>query len=134
MHKVVVNPQILRNFKTTQDQVEGKVSHEYEEWIMQDQVIFIWLLYSEVVLPQVLPCKHVFEVWDRIHKYFNAHMKARVYQLRVELKSIKKGNSYITEFVMHVKAIVNSLLVVGDIISEQIPFLLDSPRSIIRFL
>lgn len=71
------------------------------------------------MLPQVLSCKHAFEVWDRIHKYFNAHMKARVHQLCVELKSIKKGNSNITEFVMHVKAKVNSLLVVGDIIYEQ---------------
>lgn len=46
-------------------------------------------------------------------------MKAQVRQLRVELKYIKKGNISITEVVLRVKDIVNSLLTVGDIVSEQ---------------
>lgn len=46
-------------------------------------------------------------------------MKARVRHFRVELKSIKKGNSSITEYVLRVKAIANSLLSVGDVVSEQ---------------
>ncbi|KAI5447683.1 hypothetical protein KIW84_015223 [Lathyrus oleraceus] len=45
-------------------------------------------------------------------------MKARVRQLRVELKSTTKGNKSITEFVLRIKAIANSLLVVGDSIFE----------------
>lgn len=44
VHKVVVNPRIPEKFKTVQDQAEGKVSNEYEAWIMQDQTIFIWIL------------------------------------------------------------------------------------------
>lgn len=102
-----MNSQIPRNFKTTQDQAEGRVFEEYEEWIVRDQAIFIWLLstISEFVLPRVLLCKNAFEVWDRIHKYINAHVKARVRQFRVKLKSIKKGNSSIIEFVPRVNAI-----------------------------
>src|SRR3954468_23417458 len=46
-------------------------------------------------------------------------MKARVRQLRVELKSTKKGNRSITEFVLHIKAIAYSVLDVGDYITEQ---------------
>lgn len=46
-------------------------------------------------------------------------MKARVRQLQVEMKSIKKGNNSITKYVFRVKAIANSLLVVGDSVSEQ---------------
>lgn len=45
-------------------------------------------------------------------------MKARVYQLCVELKSIKKANSSINEYGLRVKAIANSLLAVGDVVSE----------------
>lgn len=105
----------------TQDQTEGKVSEEYEEWIVQDQDTFIWLLNTifESVLPCILSCNHAYEVWDKNHKYFNAHMKAQVRQLCVKLKSIKKGNSTITEYVLCVKAIANSLLVVGDIVYKQ---------------
>lgn len=78
--KVVVNPHILVKFKTPQDQLEGKIFDEYEEWIVHNQVVFIWLLSMifEFVLPRVLSCKHAFEVWDIIHKYFNAHIKACV--------------------------------------------------------
>lgn len=71
------------------------------------------------MLPRVLCCKHMFEAWDKIHKYFNSHMKARVRQLQLKLKSIKKCNNSFTEYVLHVKAIANSLLVVGDAILEQ---------------
>lgn len=42
-HKVVVNPRIPVEFKRTRDQLEGHISDKYEEWIVQDQVIFIWL-------------------------------------------------------------------------------------------
>ena len=79
------------------------------------------------MLPRVLSCKHAFEVWDKIHQYFNSQMKVRVHQLRVELKSTKKGNKSITEFLLRIKAIANSLLAVGDSISEQdqIDYILD---------
>lgn len=46
-------------------------------------------------------------------------MIARVCQLRVKLKSIKKGNSSIIEVVRCVKAIVNLLLALGDMASKQ---------------
>lgn len=39
--------------------------------------------------------------------------------MRVELKLMKKGNKPITEFVLRIKVIVNSLLVVGDLIIEK---------------
>lgn len=41
VHKVVVNPWVPQKFKMTQDQAEGNVYDEYEEWIVQDQIIFI---------------------------------------------------------------------------------------------
>ena len=54
-------------------------------------------------------------------------MKAQVRKLRVKLKPIKKGNSYITEYFLCVKAISNLLLVVGDVFPEpdQIDSILD---------
>lgn len=62
----MVNPQIAKKFKSEQDLIEGKVYDEYESWTAQDQTVFIWLLstISDFVLPRVLSCKDVFEVWD----------------------------------------------------------------------
>lgn len=46
-------------------------------------------------------------------------MKARVHQLYVELKMIKKGTQYISKFVLRIRSIVDSLLAIGDPISER---------------
>lgn len=46
-------------------------------------------------------------------------MKAHVRQLHIILKPIQKDTSSATEFVLRVKAIANSLLVVGDVVFEQ---------------
>lgn len=54
-----------------------------------------------------------------IHKFFNAQPKARVRQLRVELKSTEKRNKCTTLFVLRIKSITNSLIAVGDSILEQ---------------
>lgn len=69
MHKLVVNPRIPQKFKTGQDRLEGKISEEYKSWIVQDQIVFIWLLLAipKLILPRVLSCKHVFEFSDNIH-------------------------------------------------------------------
>lgn len=54
-------------------------------------------------------------------------MKATILQLRVYQKWANKGNHSIMEFVVRIKVIANSLLVIGDSISEQdqIDFILD---------
>lgn len=46
-------------------------------------------------------------------------MKARVYQLKAELKVTKKGNHSISEFVLHIRATADALLVTGEPISKR---------------
>lgn len=46
-------------------------------------------------------------------------MKAKVRQLKSELKNTKKGNHTINEYVLKLKAIVDSLIAVGASVSEQ---------------
>lgn len=38
---------------------------------------------------------------------------------KLVFKSIKKSNPSVTEFVLHIKVISNSFLVIGDVVSEQ---------------
>lgn len=121
VHKIVANPHIPPKFKTEQDHIDGNVYAEYEAWIVQDQVVLIWLFatISKSVLHCVLACKHAFVVWDKNYCYLNSHMKACVRQLLVELKSMKKGNKSLTEYVLSMQSIANSILAVGDSITEQ---------------
>ncbi|KAI5418245.1 hypothetical protein KIW84_042753 [Lathyrus oleraceus] len=74
VHKIVANPHIPPKFKTEQDHIDGNVYAEYEAWIVQDQVVFIWLFatISKSVLHCVLACKHAFEVWDKNYYCFHS--------------------------------------------------------------
>lgn len=46
-------------------------------------------------------------------------MKAKVRQFRSELKSTKKGSRSISEYLLRIKAIVDSLIAIGDSITYQ---------------
>ncbi|KAK2435547.1 hypothetical protein QL285_020595 [Trifolium repens] len=84
-------------------------------------MLFTWLLstISDGVLPRVLNCKHSHEVWDKIHKYFNSVLKSRARQLGSELKNTKKRARSVNKYLIRIKSIVNSLIAVGDVVSEQ---------------
>jgi histone deacetylase 1/2 len=112
LHRFVVNPEIPLQFASVADR---------QRWLFKDQTLFTWLLstISDSVLPRVLNCKHSYEVWETIHKYFNSVLKSRARQLRSELKNTKKLARSVNEYLLRIKSIVNSLIAVGDSISEQ---------------
>ncbi|GAU20748.1 hypothetical protein TSUD_231620 [Trifolium subterraneum] len=121
LHRFIVNPEIPLQFATVADRIDGKTSDEYRKWIFKDQTLFTWLLstISDVVLPRVVHCKHAHEVWDKIHKYFNSVLKSRIRQLKSELKNTKKLARPVSEYLLRIKSIVNSLIAMGEMITEQ---------------
>lgn len=121
LHRFVVNPEIPLQYANVADRLDDKNSDEYQQWLFKDQSLFTWLLstISDNVLPRVLSCKHSHEVWEKIHKYFNSVLKSRARQLRSELKNTKKLARSVNEYLLRIKSIVNSLIAVGDIVSEQ---------------
>lgn len=50
--------------------------------------------FSNVMLLRVLECRHVFQVWDTIHKHFNVRLHAKTRQLHAELKITKNHQIY----------------------------------------
>lgn len=121
LHRFVVNPIIPQKYASESNRVQDLVTEEYQRWIVQDQMLFTWLLssLSEAFLPRVLGCKHSYAVWDRVQKHFQLHMRAKVRQLHSELKCTKKGTKFVTEYVLRIKAIVDSLVAIGDSVNEQ---------------
>lgn len=121
LHRFVVSPIIPLKYSSEADRVLDQINPEYEKWLVQDQMLFSWLLssLSDVFLPRVLGCKHSWELWDKIHTHFHATMKAKVRQLRAELKSTKKGTKSVSKYVLRIKAIYDSLVSIGDSITEQ---------------
>lgn len=84
-------------------------------------MFFTWLLgyLSPSVLSIFIGCKQLCQVWEKIHKRFYSHLKARVHQLRSELKNTKKGNRSVSECLILIRAIIDSLQTIGDLVSEQ---------------
>ncbi|PNX84646.1 retrovirus-related Pol polyprotein from transposon TNT 1-94, partial [Trifolium pratense] len=95
LHRFIVNPEIPLQFASVADRLE------------------------DGVLPRVLSCKHSYEVWEKIHTYFNSILKSRARQHRSELKNTKKHSRTVNEYLLRIKSIVNSLIVIGDVVSER---------------
>jgi histone deacetylase 1/2 len=121
LHRFVVNPQIPAKYASKSDRDLDLISEAYDQWLVHDQMLFTWLLstLAESVLPRTINCRHSFQVWEQIHKYFHTHLKAKVRQLRSEQKTVKKGTKSITEFVLRIRAFADTLLSIGDSVTEQ---------------
>lgn len=74
-HGYVANPKISLMFKIKADYIKNVIYEDYETCIVQDQVLYIWLLstISERVLLQIFTCKRSYEIWDKIHKHFSCN-------------------------------------------------------------
>ncbi|KAG6735438.1 hypothetical protein POTOM_061954 [Populus tomentosa] len=57
--------------------------------------------------------------WKALEKTFSSSSRARIMQLRLELQSTKKGSMTMIDYIMKVKAAVDSLAAIGEPISEQ---------------
>ncbi|GAU48324.1 hypothetical protein TSUD_351640 [Trifolium subterraneum] len=78
------------------DRLDGKTSDEYQKWLFKDQTLFTWLLstISDSVLPRVVHCKHAHE-------------------------NTKKLGRPVSEYLLRIKSIVNSLIAMGVVVTEQ---------------
>jgi histone deacetylase 1/2 len=121
LHRFVVNPQIPAKYDSEANRELDIVSEAYDQWLVQDQMLFTWLLstLAESVLPRTISCRHAHQVWEEIHNYSTAQTKAKIRQLRSELKTVKKGTKTVTEFILRVRAVANTLISIGDSVSEQ---------------
>lgn len=103
------------------DQAVDLVSEVYQLWLVQDQMLFTLLLssISPLVLPRFINCKQSWHVWDKVHNFFHSHLRTKIRQFRSELKNTKKGSRLINEYLMCIRALVDSLQAIGDPVTEQ---------------
>nr|KYP45672.1 hypothetical protein KK1_032786 [Cajanus cajan] len=121
LHHFLVNPQIPPKFLTVSDRDENRVSEEYLAWEQQDQLLLSWLQssMSKDMLTRVIGCKSSFQIWDKIHAYFHAHTNAKARQLRSDLRSTTLDNCTISDYLLRIQSLVDSLIAIGDSISSK---------------
>ncbi|KAG4917967.1 hypothetical protein JHK84_055289 [Glycine max] len=103
LHHFLVNPTIPSCFRTLADRNLGISS------------------------PELLECHTSWHLWDRLHSHFRSLIQAKTCQLRTELCSIQLQNKSISEYLLQIQTIVNSLGSIGVTISpdEQLDVILE---------
>lgn len=62
---------------------------------------------------RMVGCTYSFEVWHNLEQYFASQTKAKINQLKTQLRMLKKGSLPITEYLLKIKKLVDSLSAVG---------------------
>lgn len=74
---------------------------------------------SKSVLSHVLGCTHLYEVWDRIHDYFNLQTKSCARQLRTIMRAVKIESLTMEEYLRKIKNYVDELASVGFLVHHD---------------
>ena len=108
-------------FLTPEDEELGVVNQEFLDWEQQDQLLLSWLLssLSNNMLTRVVGCHTSWQLWDHIHVFFQSHTRPKIRQFRSELRNTKKNDKTISEYLLRIKVLIDSLLSVGDPVSVQ---------------
>lgn len=98
------------------DSAPHDTNSAYLDWEQQDALICTWLLstISDSLLPKLVDCKHSWQVWTEVHRYFNTLLSTKARQLRSELRRLTKGSLTISELMVRVREISESLISIGD--------------------
>ncbi|TXG51461.1 hypothetical protein EZV62_023985 [Acer yangbiense] len=87
----------------------------------QDQILLCWILssISQDLLPQLVGVATSCEAWNIIERLFSSQSKANMMQLKLQLQTLKKGTSSMTEYLMKKKSLIDALLYSGNVICED---------------
>ena len=116
-------------FGSDEDHEVNIKSQEYLNWEMQDHHLAAWLLASMDLsfTTRVVGCTFAHEIWHKIEVFFASQTRARVKQLKIQLKAIRKQGMTASEYLLKIKKLVDSLAAIGAPLSvdDYIEVILD---------
>ncbi|KAL5844408.1 hypothetical protein ACOSQ4_010366 [Xanthoceras sorbifolium] len=101
--------------------ITKSVSREYLQWKKTDQLLICWIksIISAFVVGQVTQCSTACEIWSVLEKLFSQYSLAKILQIRSQIQSIKKGSLTISEYVLKMRGLVDSLSAAGQPMSDR---------------
>ncbi|BAT79927.1 hypothetical protein VIGAN_02286800 [Vigna angularis var. angularis] len=108
-------------YASESDRAQNIESEKFRRWFVQDQMLRTWLLSSmrKDLASLMTGCQYSWQVWETVKELFHSHLAVRVWQLRSELGTIRKGNLSVSEYVGKIQSIVDSLAETGNPVSEE---------------
>lgn len=106
-------------FLNNEDRATGIDNPAYTEWELREQLLLARLQssLSPTVLAKVIGCRFTWQLWEKVHHYLHAKIKAQARQLKSELKHEERHT--IARFFVNIKKIVDALLSIGEVVSAQ---------------
>ncbi|KAL5732333.1 hypothetical protein ACOSQ2_032025 [Xanthoceras sorbifolium] len=94
---------------------------DYLNWKKIDQLLVSWLMstLSSSILGRVTQCMTACEVWNTVTNMFSQQSMARIMHLRAQLQSLKKRAMKISDYIVKIKGITDSLMAAGQVLTEQ---------------
>ena len=101
--------------------VEQRISKEFSNWKRIDKLLMSWIYstISENIIGQVVGSQTSFEVWGRLERTYSQQSMAKILQLKNQLGSLKKGAYSISDYVLKIKNIGDSLLAAGEDVRDR---------------
>jgi len=101
--------------------VNQEVNPEYIIWLRSDQLLLGWLFSTifEEMLAQVIYCESSAEVWLYLEKLYARQTIAKSFQLKQHLRSVKKENLSMNDYVLKIKTKSHSLAVIREPLSDN---------------
>ncbi|KAK2651393.1 hypothetical protein Ddye_011249 [Dipteronia dyeriana] len=90
---------------------DGSVNDDYLDWEQHDQILLCWLLssISQEILPHLVGCTTSFQAWIVVEKFFSSKSRANLMQFKLQLQTLKKRGSSMTEYLLKKKSIIDAL-------------------------
>ena len=73
---------------------------------------------SKSFTTQMVGCKFSHQIWKRLEEYFASQTKAKVRQLKSQLRSTKKIGS-LNAYLLEIKKIMDNLASIGALVNEE---------------
>ena len=90
-------------------------------WIGQDRMLLSWIYFTltESIMMEIIGHKTSYASWKALETLYSSTNHARIMQLKLELHSSQKGSKKMSEFLLQIKKIVDSLNAINKLVSEK---------------
>ncbi|KAL5827956.1 hypothetical protein ACOSQ3_019798 [Xanthoceras sorbifolium] len=97
------------------------VNSKFLQWKKTDQLLVCWLrsTLSPSVIGQVTQCISSCEIWSVHERMYSQHSLAKIMQIRAQIQATKKGSLTITEYVLKLRTMADSLAAAGQPMSDR---------------
>ena len=87
-----------------------------------DQLLLAWLFSTieREVLAQVIQCESTAEVWSTLENLYSRQTIAKSFKLKQQLRSIKKSDLSINDYILKIKTKCHSLATIGEPLQDKV--------------